>query len=571
NFACIYTYPFQEKRTTFTREEIALLYQMKLIVQDNLNIFLGISYDSDEFFITWQQCFKGTLAHVLSTTKGEAHMEQKRMSNNIKGTFVKDILKGLDFLHKSDIHFHGALTPNNCLIDSHWILKLSGFGVNQILHRWRHRRIITTGDKTALIPNSELHYYAPEVRQFWMEEHQGGKDVMSPLSVAMGQKADVYSFGMVLYEILYGKKFVALEDDPSGVPLDDEFVNSNDANQLFHFDKHEKIPQLTSLPENDDVHADLSVNLIKCCDINPAVRPDLIMMRRITDSTLKVQGSLVDQMMKNLENYTNDLENLVKQRTHQLEIEQEESDNLLLELIPRSVFNDIRSGKPVEPRTFKHATILYSDIVGFTSLCSESTPMEVVKLLSGIFQAFDSIISKHDTYKVETIGDAYMVASGVPEPSKNHVRNVAQVALKNREFLEDYEIPHRPGQHLHCRWGFNSGPVATGVIGFNAPRYCIFGHTVSLAAKMESSGIPDKIQMTVKSHQLLTARFPEFKSTPRGQVKIEGLGTFLTYWLDGVEELLISDRSSYKRTIEDSERGSMERETSMVPDRPTID
>ncbi|KAK6021214.1 hypothetical protein OSTOST_13122 [Ostertagia ostertagi] len=83
-------------------------------------------------------------------------------------------------------------------------------------------------------------------------------------------------------------------------------------------------------------------------------------------------------------------------------------------------------------------------------------------------------------------------------------------------------IPHRPGQYLHCRWGFNTGPVFTGVVGIRAPRYSVFGPTVTIAAKMENSGIPDRIQMTLKSHQMLTARFPEFKTSSRGSVKIDG-------------------------------------------------
>ncbi|GMT34541.1 hypothetical protein PFISCL1PPCAC_25838, partial [Pristionchus fissidentatus] len=571
NFACVYTYPFIEKRSNFNRDEIQLFYQIKLCVHDNVNAFLGISYDSPEFLVAWQMCFKGTLTDVLMTaTTEQTQVEAKKMTNNIRGAFVRDMLKGLEFLHSSQINYHGALTPNNCLVDSHWILKLSGFGMPRLLNRWRHKRTISTVDKTMFIPNSELHYYAPEVRSFWKELHASGRTEMGYIDDAIGKRADVFSFGMVLYEILYKKKFVSIPDE-IGVPADDEFNVGDSPNYMFHFDAEAKIPETIDVPEDEDVHQDLRANMKKCWYRDPKTRPELIMMRRITDSTLKVSGSLVDQMMKNLENYTNDLENLVKERTAQLEIEQASAENLLLELLPKTVANELKMGRQMEPKTYKHSTILYSDIVGFTSLSSESTPMEVVKLLSGIFQAFDNIITRHDTYKVETIGDAYMVASGVPDPSKNHVRNIAQVALKNREFLEGYEIPHRPGQHLHCRWGFNSGPVYTGVVGFNAPRYCIFGHTVSLAAKMESSGIPDKIQMTVKSHQLLTARFPEFKCSPRGQVKVEGLGTFLTYWLDGVEELLVSDRSSYKRTIDESERGSMERETSTVPDRPPID
>uniref|UniRef100_A0A914PQ87 guanylate cyclase n=1 Tax=Panagrolaimus davidi TaxID=227884 RepID=A0A914PQ87_9BILA len=245
-----------------------------------------------------------------------------------------------------------------------------------------------------------------------------------------------------------------------------------------------------------------------------------------------------------MEQYNNNLENLVKQRTGQLEEAQKKSEEILTELLPKTVADELKLGRTVPPKNYKMATVMYSDIVGFTSLCSESQPMEVVTLLSGLFQAFDSIIGQHQAYKVETIGDAYMVASGVPEKiEKKHVKEIAMIALKQRDFLFGYTIPHRPGQHLHCRWGFNTGPVFTGVVGITAPRYCVFGKTVTIAAKMENSGIQDKIQMTVYSQKILADCFPEFQYTKRDkQISVNGFGTYLTYWLESYEELLGSVR-----------------------------
>ena len=235
----------------------------------------------------------------------------------------------------------------------------------------------------------------------------------------------------------------------------------------------------------------------------------------------------MDQMIKNMEQYNNNLENLVKQRTGQLEEAQKKSEEILLELLPKSVADELKLGRTVPPKNYKVATVMYSDIVGFTSLCSESQPMEVVTLLSGIFKAFDSIIGEHQAYKVETIGDAYMVASGVPEKiEKKHVKEISMIALKQREFLYEYIIPHRPGQHLHCRWGFNTGPVFTGVVGITAPRYCVFGATVTVAAKMENSGMPDRIQMTVYSQKILADCFPEFKYTKREQTVRVNVSSF---------------------------------------------
>lgn len=172
----------------------------------------------------------------------------------------------------------------------------------------------------------------------------------------------------------------------------------------------------------------------KCFNGRVDLRPDANMARKITDATLKISGGLVDQMIKNTENYTSNLEALVSERTGQLEVEQKRSDELLTELLPRSVINELKMGRTVAPKHYKSVTIMYSDIVGFTSLCSESEPLEVVTLLNGMFTAFDNVISEHKAYKVETIGDAYLVASGVPEKIKtDHVREIASTALKQRE------------------------------------------------------------------------------------------------------------------------------------------
>ncbi|VDL62970.1 unnamed protein product [Nippostrongylus brasiliensis] len=430
----------------------------------------------------------GSLAEQIFGRKDE----RATFENNFRGAFVRDILKGLDYIHNSPIGYHGALTAGHCLIDSHWILKISGFGLSRMLFRMKNAGVIGTEDGHPFIPNSDLHYFAPEIR------------------------AELRSH-------MFSNKF-------EGIHLTNAIGKDN--------------------------------------------RPDISRARKITDATLKMSGSLVDQMIKNMEEYTNGLEELVKRRTGLLEQAQQKADELLSELLPKSVAEELKVGRRVEAKNYKSASILYSDIVGFTSLCSESEPMEVVALLSGMFQKFDHIISVHNGYKMETIGDAYCVASGVPNPSKTeHVSNIATIALLQREFLYDFMIPHRPGQYLHCRWGFNTGPVFTGVVGIRAPRYSVFGPTVTIAAKMENSGVPDRIQMTLKSHQMLTARFPEFKSSSRGSVKIDGIGTLLTYWLDGVEDLLKSDRSDRDKNItttppapsdEDTDPYSFPRENSQV-------
>ncbi|KAL3076301.1 hypothetical protein niasHS_013572 [Heterodera schachtii] len=604
SFVIVESFRLREK-LSFNKRDTQLLFMMKQAVHDNINAFIGLCVERPtDVWVIWRHCFRGTLADLLFVNGqhksiesrvndirasvasiASAHQQQRGaggdgavprrdiLDNNFKSAFVRDIVKGLDFLHSSPIGYHGALTSTRCLIDSHWILKLAGFGTSRLLYKWRHNGILSNGNGTViqpLIPNEELHYYAPELRLTIRSAVVRNKPEEMEFTNEEGQSHDMYAFGAILYEILYRRRINDVTETGDGAgplePMEDDVgIFSAQAEERLpivpEFPGEETVAPGANTPRSvvssiDRVHPDL-VALMRRCFGTPEQRPDANMARKITDATLKMSGSLVDQMIKNMEQYTGNLENLVKEQTGKLELEQQKIEQILLELLPKSVVDELRMGRRVEPQFYASVTIMYSDIVGFTSLCSESQPMEVVELLNGMFRYFDQAISEHKAYKVETIGDAYMVASGIPERLDSHVREIAAISLMQREFLFDYEIPHRPGQHLHCRWGFNSGSESTpfffnpnkhfvlGVVGITAPRYCVFGSTVTLAAKMENSGQQDRIQMALKSYQLLSEQFPEFRCIPRGGVRIEGVGTLLTYWLEGIDSGgMISDRSA---------------------------
>ncbi|KAJ8319573.1 hypothetical protein KUTeg_002873 [Tegillarca granosa] len=196
----------------------------------------------------------------------------------------------------------------------------------------------------------------------------------------------------------------------------------------------------------------------------------------------------MDNLMARMEQYASNLESLVTERTRAYLDEKRRVEELLHRLLPQSVAQQLSLGQSVVPETFQSVTIYFSDIVGFTTIAGKSTPMEVVDLLNDIYTMFDKIIDSYDVYKVETIGDAYMVVSGLPERNgDNHVKNIADVALGIRQSVTDFKIRHLPGEDLRIRIGIHTGPVVAGVVGLTMPRYCLFGDTVNTASRMEST------------------------------------------------------------------------------------
>lgn len=204
---------------------------------------------------------------------------------------------------------------------------------------------------------------------------------------------------------------------------------------------------------------------------------------------------------------------------------QAESDDLLHNILPDEIAKRLKAGRGMIADDCDAASVLFADVVDFTPMSADLSPAELVGLLNTLFSAFDAFVDELGLEKIKTVGDAYMVASGVPKPRPDHADAIADLALRMRDHTRDHEVG---GRRLRLRIGINSGPVVAGIVGTHKFAYDLWGDVVNTASRMESTGLPDSIQMTSATHALIRDRFV---CEPRGTVPVKGKGTMETYLL----------------------------------------
>nr|XP_006816519.1 PREDICTED: atrial natriuretic peptide receptor 1-like [Saccoglossus kowalevskii] len=381
-----------------------------------------------------------------------------------------DIVKGMHYIHSSVINSHGNLKSTNCVVDSRFVLKVTDFGMNQFK--------LDDEDKDM---DFESHQYFQ--RKLWTSP-----ELLRMTEAPLGgtQKSDVYSFGVILQEIVHrcGPFYVSHMDLSPQV--------------------YQKFPHSVHKPAG--------------------------MFRGINSQSA---GNILDNLLRRMEQYANNLESLVEERTEAFYEEKRRAEELLYQVLPKPVAEKLKRGQAVQAEAFDSVTIFFSDIVGFTALSASSTPMEVIALLNDLYTCFDAIIDNFNVYKVETIGDAYMVVSGLPIRNGDfHAREISRMALALLKAVDTFKIRHKPDEKLKLRIGIHSGMVCAGVVGLKMPRYCLFGDTVNTASRMESNGLPLKIHVSKETYQILKT-FGSFDIVCRGEVEMKGKGKQLTYWLEG--------------------------------------
>jgi guanylate cyclase len=206
--------------------------------------------------------------------------------------------------------------------------------------------------------------------------------------------------------------------------------------------------------------------------------------------------------------------------------EHERAENLLLNILPGSIAERLKARPETIADGFREVSVLFADVVEFTPRADKLAAAEVVGLLDRLFSSFDELAERYDLEKIKTIGDAYMVAAGVPDPRPDHARVLALLALDMVEAVAPGGAVGDLG--LELRIGLNSGPVVAGVIGRKRFLYDLWGDAVNTASRMESAGTPGRIQVTRATYELLR---DEFTFEPRGTVAVKGKGDMETWYL----------------------------------------
>lgn len=228
-----------------------------------------------------------------------------------------------------------------------------------------------------------------------------------------------------------------------------------------------------------------------------------------------------------------------------MRLAKQQSERLLLNILPRSIADQLKQATGAIAQQFEDVAILFADIVGFTPLSAQMSPIQLVNLLNGVFSAFDKLADRYGLEKIKTIGDAYMVVSGLPRPQEKTPEaspcRIAEMALAMQEAMQDFHT--ESGESLQLRIGINAGPVVAGVIGIKKFSYDLWGDAVNVASRMESQGKPGKIQVTAELYERLKDRFIFEK---RGEIEVKGRGEMTTYWLVGKRESRTSLKSDEK-------------------------
>lgn len=400
------------------------------------------------------------------------HNETMVIEGELLLPILQDIAKGVRFLHAATPQvIHGDLKAQNVLVDSKFRAKVADFGLSQ------KKRVGATGTP---------YWMAPECLRGESENTSA---------------SDVYSFGIILYEVYSRKDPYEGEDYQEVIQLvADPNVN-----------KRPPVPE-SCPPQVQGLMCDAIVHI-------PQNRPTF---------------EELDQRLRRLDVATIEPGELHLSQQAKKDRKLERTDNLLFDVFPQHIAEALRDGRKVEPEHRDIVTIFFSDIVSFTDISSSLTPLKVSNMLDRLYNAFDELSRKHDVFKVETIGDAYMAVTNLVKDQPDHAKRIAEFAVEAVQHanmtLIDLEDPSLG--YVNIRVGFHCGPVVANVVGSRNPRFCLFGDTVNTASRMESNSKKNRIHCSERAARLVKKQYPDIGVRKRGRIPIKGKGEMKTYWIN---------------------------------------
>jgi len=270
--------------------------------------------------------------------------------------------------------------------------------------------------------------------------------------------------------------------------------------------------------------------------------------RQVEKDKIKFQEESIKQLEANKkfqEQFTAELEQQVIERTAEvveekavverqkntIQKEKEKSDELLLNILPAEVAEELKAKGYTTAKSFDEVSVLFSDIKGFTHVAEGMTAQELVKEINIYFSVFDGIIQKYGLEKIKTIGDAYIAAGGLPEKNSATVQNVVEAAIAMQQAVEKLKLErvtlNKP--YFELRIGIHTGPVVAGVVGIKKFQYDFWGDTVNLAARMEQSGMPGKINISQHTYGLVKE---QFTCVHRGKIDAKNKGEMDMYFVE---------------------------------------
>ncbi|XP_070537043.1 atrial natriuretic peptide receptor 1-like [Ptychodera flava] len=424
-----------DKRITLTPRLLLELKQMRDLSHVNATRFIGACFDQPErSCIITEYCQKGSLQDILEN-------DAIKLDWMFRYSLMLDVCKGLEYLQNSFLKCHGNLKSSNCVVDSRFVLKLTDFGLYDI--RSKAPSMVENGGP-GMYSDFEEDEHAVYMRALWSSPEL----LRGEIPQSGTPKSDIYAFGIVMQEIAL-RCGTFHQSDMSLSPQD-----------IVDKVKEGEDPPFRPAVGDGECPREADVLMARCWAEDPTDRPDISSIKSIVrklNPATKKGDNILDNLLARMEQYANNLEGLVEERTLQYLEEKKRAEDLLDRLLPRSVSEKLKRGQEVEAESFDAVTIYFSDIVGFTALSASSTPYQVVDLLNDLYTCFDAIIDHFDVYKVETIGDAYMVVSGLPVRNGNmHSFEIARMSLALLDAVKTFKIRHRPSEHMKLRIGIHT-------------------------------------------------------------------------------------------------------------------